>query len=84
LFEAGAGCRVVVPSAGEVVLAPLRFSDLSQSTLRPAACLADAGRGNWVLRQIASGFYGDPTAAPPDATDFTTGDPAGGELRPAR
>ena len=32
---------MVAPSAGEVVLVPFPFSDLSQSKLRPAICLAD-------------------------------------------
>jgi hypothetical protein len=30
---------VGIPSAGEVVLVPFSFSDLSQSKLRPAVCL---------------------------------------------
>jgi mRNA interferase MazF len=60
---------VVAPSAGEVVLVPFPFSDLSQSKLRPAVCLADAGRGDWVLCQITSSPYGDPSAVPLDATD---------------
>ena len=38
---------MVIPAAGEVVLVPFPFSDLSQSKLRPAVCLADAGRGGW-------------------------------------
>ncbi|MGP0069421.1 MAG: type II toxin-antitoxin system PemK/MazF family toxin [Isosphaeraceae bacterium] len=64
---------MVVPSAGEVVLVPFPFSDLSQSKVRPAVCLADAGRGDWVLCQITSSPYGDPSAVPLDATDFTAG-----------
>lgn len=64
---------MVVPSAGEVVLVPFPFSDLSQSKLRPAVCLADAGRGDWILCQITSNPYGDPTAVPVDAADFSTG-----------
>ncbi len=36
-------------------------------------CLADAGRGDWVLCQVTSSPYGDPSAEPLDATDFTTG-----------
>ena len=46
---------------GEVV----PFSDLSQSKVRPVVCLADAGRGDWVLCQITSSPYGDPAAVPP-------------------
>jgi mRNA interferase MazF len=64
---------VVVPTAGEVVLVPFPFSDLSQSKVRPAVCLADAGRGDWILCQITSSAYGDPAAVPLDAPDFASG-----------
>ena len=63
---------MVVPSAGKVVLVPLPFSDLSQSKLRPAVCLADAGRGDWVLCQVTSNAYGDPAAISLVTTDFTS------------
>lgn len=33
---------MVAPSAGDVVLVPFPFSDLSQTKVRPAVCLADA------------------------------------------
>jgi mRNA interferase MazF len=36
-------------------------------------CLADAGRGDWVLCQITSSPYGDPAAVPQDAPDFASG-----------
>ena len=49
-------------AAGEVVVVPFPFSDLSQSKLRPAVILADAGRGDWILCQITSNPYGDPRA----------------------
>jgi len=64
---------VVTPTVGEVVLVPFPFSDLSQSKVRPAVCLADAGRGDWVLSQITSSPYGDPAAVPLDAADFASG-----------
>ena len=64
---------MVAPSAGEVVLVPFPFSDLSQSKVRPAICLADAGRGDWVLCQVTSSPYGDPLAVSLDAADFTSG-----------
>ena len=64
---------MVVPSAGQVILILFPFSDLSQSKLRPAVCLADAGRGDWVLCQVTSSPYGDPSAVPLSAADFTTG-----------
>jgi mRNA interferase MazF len=64
---------VVTPSIGEVVLVPFPFSDLSQSKVRPAVCLADAGRGDRVLCQITSKPYGDPLAIALDAPDFASG-----------
>jgi mRNA interferase MazF len=64
---------VVAPSAGEVVLIPFPFSDLSQSKIRPAVCLADAGRGDWILCQITSSPYGDPAAVPLGDPDFASG-----------
>ncbi len=64
---------MVTPSAGEVVLVPFPFSDLSQTKVRPAVCLANAGRGDWVLCQITSSPYGDPAAVALDAPDFASG-----------
>jgi mRNA interferase MazF len=64
---------VVTPTAGDVVLVPFPFSDLSQSKVRPAVCLADAGRGDWVLCQITSNTYGDPAAEALNASDFASG-----------
>jgi len=39
-------------AAGQVVLLPFPFSDLSRSKFRPALLLADAGRGDWIACQI--------------------------------
>ncbi len=64
---------MVVPAAGEVVLIPFPFSDLSQTKLRPAVCLAAAGRGDWILCQVTSNAYGDPMAEPLVPADFTSG-----------
>lgn len=64
---------MVAPSAGEVVLVPFPFSDLLQSKLRPAVCLADAGRGDRVLCQVTSNPYGDPSAVPLGVADFASG-----------
>lgn len=64
---------MVAPAAGEVVLVPFPFSNLSQSKVRPAICLADAGRGDWVLCQVTSSPYGDPSAVPLDDPDFASG-----------
>ena len=53
---------MVTPSAGVVVTVQFPFSDLSQSKLRPAVILADAGRGDWILCQVTSNAYADPNA----------------------
>jgi hypothetical protein len=71
---------MVLPSAGEIVLLPFPFSDLSATKVRPAVSLADAGRGDLVLCQITSSSYGDPFAVPLNAGDFAAG---GGCLSPA-
>ena len=68
---------MVAPSAGGIVLLPFPFSDLSQAKLRPAAVLADAGRGDWILCQVTSNPYGDSTAVRLPASSF-----ASGSLRP--
>jgi len=46
---------------------------LSQSKLRPAVVLAEAGRGDWLLCQITSKSYGDPRGIPIAAADFLHG-----------
>jgi mRNA interferase MazF len=75
---------VGTPAVGEVVLVQFPFSDLSQSKLRPAVCLAEAGRGDWVLCQITSNAYGDSRAIPLSMIlDFAFGRVEGGKLRPA-
>ena len=53
---------MVAPAAGQVVVVPFPFSDLSQAKPRPAVILADAGRGDWILCQVTSRPYGDPRA----------------------
>jgi mRNA interferase MazF len=64
---------LVIPAAGEVVLVRFPFSDLSHSKMRPAICLGDAGRGDWVLCQVTSNAYADPSAVSLDASDFASG-----------
>jgi len=64
---------VVVPSAGSVVLVPFSFSDLSQSKLRPAVVVADAGQGDWILCQLTSNPYSDAKAVRLTNTDFKKG-----------
>jgi mRNA interferase MazF len=64
---------MVTPTAGAVVLVPFPFSDLSQSKLRPAVVLADAGKGDWILCQITSNAYSDPHAIELGNNNFTAG-----------
>jgi mRNA interferase MazF len=64
---------VVTPAAGAVVLVPFPFSDLSRAKLRPAAVLADAGRGDWILCQITSKPYADPQAITLVDASFASG-----------
>ena len=64
---------MVTPTAGSVVLVPFPFSDLSGSKLRPSLVLADAGREDWILCQITSNPYGDPSAISITNNDFEKG-----------
>lgn len=60
-------------AAGAVVLVRFPFSDLSQTKLRPAVAIADAGRGDWILCQVTSKSYADPRAVVIDSTCFASG-----------
>lgn len=60
-------------SVGQVVLVRFPFSDLSKAKLRPAVVLADAGRRDFVLGQITSNSYADPTAIELRDEHFTEG-----------
>ena len=60
-------------AAGQVVLVHFPFSDLTASKLRPAAVLAEAGHGDWILCQITSKSYGDRRAIPLNDADFASG-----------
>ena len=64
---------MVSPAIGKVVLVPFPFSDLSNSKLRPAAILANGGRGDWILCQITSNPYGDPYAIALTERSFVSG-----------
>ena len=60
-------------SGGALVLVQFPFSDLSQSKLRPAIVLADAGRGDYVLCQITSNAGADPRAVALVQSDLVSG-----------
>ncbi len=64
---------MVIPANGAVVLVRFPFSDLSNTKVRPAIVLADAGRGDWALCQVTSQPYTDPTAIEITYSDFTSG-----------
>jgi mRNA interferase MazF len=64
---------VVVPSTGEVVLVPFPYTDLSQFKVRPAICVVNVGREDWILCQVTSKRFGDPRAVELAATDFASG-----------
>lgn len=64
---------MVTLSAGAVVLVRFPFSDLSQTKLRPAVVLAEAGRGDWILCQVTSKPYGDSRAITLEDTSFSAG-----------
>ncbi len=64
---------MVAPAAGAVVLVRFPFSDLSQTKLRPAVVLADAGRGDWILCQVTSKPYGDASALTIEDASFAAG-----------
>lgn len=60
-------------AAGEVVVLPFPFSDLTRSKFRPALRLAEAGRGDWIACQITSNAYADTGAVCLLAQDFSLG-----------
>ena len=64
---------MVAPEPGAVVLVRFPFSDLSQTKLRPAVVLADAGRGDWILCQVTSKPYGDGRAIQLEEAGFAVG-----------
>ena len=64
---------MVTPATGAVVLVRFPFSDLSQTKLRPAVVLANAGRGDWILCQVTSKAYGDARAIALRDASFATG-----------
>ncbi len=61
------------PTAGSVVLVRFPFSDLSQTKLRLAVVLADAGRGDWILCQVTSKPYSDSRAIKLEDSSFSAG-----------
>lgn len=64
---------MVTPTTGSIILIPFPFSDLSQSKLRPAVVLANAGKEDWILCQITSKSYADLQSIKLSDDDFANG-----------
>jgi mRNA interferase MazF len=60
-------------AAGQVVVLPFPFSDLSRNKYRPAPMLANAGLDDWVACQITSNPYSDAQALTLTEQDFEAG-----------
>lgn len=60
-------------AAGQVVVLPFPFSDLSRNKYRPVLVLADACRGDWIACQITSNPYSDSRALALTELDFANG-----------
>jgi mRNA interferase MazF len=64
---------MVIPAAGNIIIVPFPFTDLSANKIRPAVVLASAGRKDWVLCQITSNPYNDSRAVMLDAAAYASG-----------
>ncbi len=62
-----------VSSVRDVVIVPFPFSDLSQTKIRPAVCIAPVEREEWSLCAVTSTGQGDPNAISIGPTDFESG-----------
>ena len=60
-------------AAGQVVVLPFPFSDLSRNKFRPALLLAHTAKGDWIACQITSNPYADTCAVTIAEADFRDG-----------
>ncbi len=60
-------------AAGQVVVLPFPFSDLSRNKFRPALLLGHSGKGDWIACQITSNPYADRFAVTIEEADFLDG-----------
>ena len=58
---------------GDIVLAPLSFTDLSGSKNRPVLVVADVGMQDWVVCQITSQYPGRPREIAITKNDMQSG-----------
>lgn len=73
------------PVAGDVVIVPFPFSDLTQTKRRPALVLASLDGDDLILCMITSREVHDRYALPLDDNDFASGGlPAPSNIRPSR
>lgn len=62
-----------LPAAGQIVVLPFPYSDLTGHKLRPTLLLAPAGHGDWVICQITSNPFSDPSAIQITQSSFAEG-----------
>ena len=60
-------------AAGQVVVLPFPFSDLTRNKFRPALLLANVGRDDWIACQITSNAFADTRAIAISVADFVSG-----------
>lgn len=64
-------------AAGQVVILPFPFSELTARKYRPALLLAAVGKGDWIVCQITRNPISSPAwrSANPGSTSWSTGIP---------
>jgi mRNA interferase MazF len=60
-------------AAGQIVILPFPFTDLSRDKLRPTLILSKSGPEDWVVCQITTNGYADPQAMLLDRSAFALG-----------
>jgi mRNA interferase MazF len=60
-------------AAGQVVVLPFPYSDVIEHKLRPGVILAPAGHCDWVVCQITSNPYSDPSVIQITRNSFSEG-----------
>jgi len=60
-------------AAGQVVVLPFPYSNLTGHKLRPVVLPASVEHGDWVICQITSNPFADPLAIPLTQTSFASG-----------